>query len=153
TGGDHAVQRCRHVAGSAWLLAGQAEISAELRLSGIAWVVNLGHPVRAPPWDPRAQVGDASITLPPALVRTLEPVQPRHEHGLRATAGVPDLMGRVPEGAQHINFGGAALGQGLAVADPHHLRAACLVLSLLARDMREILGVAWIGDVDERSAI
>src|SRR3954453_3119107 len=56
-------------------------------------------------------------------------------------------------GAQHINRVAVALGQYLAVADAHHLRAAAFIFSLLPRDVAQVLRMRRIGDVEDRGAV
>ena len=58
-----------------------------------------------------------------------------------------------PNDAQQIDRVGVALRQRLAVADARHLRAAVLVVALLARDVREVFRLRRIGDVDDRGAV
>ena len=45
------------------------------------------------------------------------------------------------------------MGKRLAVADAHHLRAAALVFSFLARNVMQIFRMRGIGDVDDRGAV
>ena len=77
----------------------------------------------------------------------------RDEHGIGGIGDVPDLMPLAAERAQHVDRVGIALGQALAVADAHHLRAARLVLSLLPRNVLQIFRMRGIGDVDDRRAV
>src|SRR5712692_10424913 len=120
----------------------------------IAEIVNLGHAPRAPIRRARDQKGDPGIAFPPALVRVLELIDDDRDAGRLLRRGhVPDFMRGVAESAKEINFAGIRLGQRLAVADAHHLRAATFALTLLAGYVREILRPAWIGHVNERSAV
>ncbi|OIQ66690.1 hypothetical protein GALL_517380 [mine drainage metagenome] len=57
------------------------------------------------------------------------------------------------ESAQHIDRIGIALGQGLAVANAHHLRAAAFVFSFLSGNVMQIFRMRGIGDVDDRGAV
>ncbi len=99
------------------------------------------------------QIGDAGIAFPPILMGAVQPVEATDELGMGRVRRVPDFMRRIAEGAQHIDRLGIALGQHLAVADAHHLRAARLVEPFLAGNMREVFGVMRIGHVDQGGAI
>jgi hypothetical protein len=54
---------------------------------------------------------------------------------------------------QHVDRVAVALRQGLAIADPHHLRAARFILAFLAREVAQISGLRGIGDVEDRRAV
>ena len=114
------------------LLAGQSEVADEARLSRIAEVVDLRHPVGPPARRAaiRDEVGDARVALPPVLVRADRAPAPPSVSELRLLrrAHVPHLVGEIAEGAQEIGLGGIALGQRLAVADADHGGAARLGL-------------------------
>ena len=137
-GRDRPVQFGRHRAGRARLLAGQAEVADLHGMRGIAEVVDLRHAAGAPVRRARHQIGDAGVAFPPALVRVLQAAEPRDQHGIGGIGDVPDLMRLAAEGAQHVDRVGIALGQCLAVADAHHLRAAALVFSLLPGNVMQI---------------
>ena len=62
-------------------------------------------------------------------------------------------MGLAAEGAQHVDRVAIALGQRLAVADAHHLRAAGLVFSFLPGNVVQVFRMRGIGDVDDRGAV
>ncbi len=66
---------------------------------------------------------------------------------------VVDFVAFAAEDAQQIDLVGIALGQGLAVADARHLRAALLVIAFGAGDMGEVLRMRRIGHVDDRGAV
>src|SRR5882757_6208507 len=57
------------------------------------------------------------------------------------------------EAAQHVHRVGIALGQRLALANAHHLRAASLIFSFLAWNVAQIFWLRGIGDVDDRGAV
>ena len=158
SGRDRAVQFCRHGAGGAGLLAGQAEVADLLRMRGIGEVVDLRHAPHPPVGRARDEVGDAGVAFPPVLVRVLQPVEPRHQHGVRGIGGVPDLVRLATEGAEHVDgiLVGASRSSGrqaLAVAHAHHLRAAAFVLAGLSRDVTKVFGLRGIGNIDERRAV
>src|SRR5947207_15424335 len=89
----------------------------------------------------------------PALMRALQPLDDaRDEFWVRRIGGVPDLVRLIAEWAQQINRARVALGEALAVADPHHLRAAGLVIALLAWDMGEGFGMRRVGHIGDRGA-
>ncbi len=73
--------------------------------------------------------------------------------GLAGSATFQNLVRLAAERAQHVDRGAVASGQRLAVADPHHLRAAGLVFALLARDMAKIFRLRRIGHVDDGGAV
>src|SRR3954452_21452222 len=54
---------------------------------------------------------------------------------------------------QHVDRVAIALRQRLAVANPHHLRAAGFILAFLARKVAQIFWLRGIGDVDDRCAV
>ena len=150
---DRPVQFGRHRAGRARLLAGQAEIPDLDGMRGIGEVVDLRHAAGAPVRRAGDQEGDAGVAFPPALVGVLQAADPRDQHGIGGIGDVPDLMRLAAEGAQHVDRVAVALGQRLAVADPHHLRAAALVFSGLPGNVVQIFRVRGIGDVDDRGAV
>ena len=142
-GRDRPVQLGRHRAGRARLLAGQAEVADLHRMGGIGEVVDLRHAPGAPVGRAGDEVGDAGVALPPALVRVLQPVEPRDQHRLGRIGDVPDLVRLAAEGAQQVDGGLVALAASCAaVAHPHHLRAARLVGARRAGDVRRYFGFA-----------
>ena len=144
----------RHRAGRARLLAGQPEIPDLDGMGGIAEVVDLRHAAGAPVRRARHQEADAGVAFPPALVGILQALADvGDQNGIGGIGHVPDLMSCAADRAQHVDGVRIALGQGLAVADAHHLGAAALVFSLLARDVVQISGMRGIGDVDDRGAV
>ena len=62
-------------------------------------------------------------------------------------------MGAAAEHAQHVGLVRVCLGQCLAVAYAHHLRAALFVIALETGNMREIFRLHRIGDVDDRGTV
>ncbi len=143
----------RHRAGRAGFLAGKAEIADLLRVCRIGEIVDLRHAARSPVRCARHQEGNAGVAFPPALVRVLQSSDARDQHRIGGIGDVPDLMRLAAEGPQHVDRVAIALRQGLAVADPYHLRAACLVFAFLARKVAQISGLRGIGDVDDRGAV
>ena len=69
--------------------------------------------------------------------------------GFGGIGGIPDLVRGVAERAQHVDGVRIALRQALTVAHAHHLRAAVLGQPLIARDVKQVLGLARVGDVDK----
>ena len=85
---------------------------------------------------------------------TLEPLDDAgDERRVGQICGVPDLVRLVAEWAQQIDRTGIALRQALAVADPHHLRPAGLVIARFARDVGEVFRMRRVGHVDQRGAV
>src|SRR5262249_41243005 len=121
---DRAVQLGRHRAGRARLLAGQAEIPDLYRMGRVGEIVDLRHAPRAPARRPGYEICDSRVALPPALMGVLQAVETRDELGARRIDDVPDLVRLPTERAQQIDGVAIALGQRLAVAHAHHLRAA-----------------------------
>src|SRR5439155_16436730 len=140
-------------AGRARLLTRKAEIADLDGVRGIAEVVNLGHPARAPVRRARDQEGNAGVAFPPALVRILQAVEPRDQNRIGGIRDIPDFMRFAAERAKHIDRAGIALGQRLAIADAYHLRAAGLVFAFLAGNVAQIFWLLGIGDVDDRRAV
>ena len=87
------------------------------------------------------------------LCVSFSPRNPRDQHGIGGIGDVPDLMRLAAESPQHVDRVAIALRQRLAVADPHHLRAAGFILAFLARKVAQIFGLRGIGDVDDRGAV
>ena len=87
------------------------------------------------------------------LCVSFKPADARDQHGIGGIGDVPDLMRLAAEGPQHVDRVAVALRQRLAVADPHHLRAAGFVLAFLARKVAQIFRLRGIGDVDDRGAV
>ena len=117
-GRDRPVQLGRHRAGRAGLLAGQAEVADLHRMGGIAQIVDLRHALGAPVGRAGDEVGDAGVALPPALVRVLQPVEPRDQHRIGRIGDVPDLMRLAAEGAQHVDGGLVGLAAGCCRRTP-----------------------------------
>ena len=84
---------------------------------------------------------------------SFKPAEPGDQHRIGGIGDVPDLMRLAAEGAQHVDRVAIALGQGLAVADAHHLRAARLVVACLPGNVPQIFRMRGIGDVDDRGAV
>jgi hypothetical protein len=122
-------------------------------MRGIGQVIDLRHAAGAPVRCAGDQERDAGVALPPILVGVFQAADPRDQHRIGGIGDVPDLMRLAAEGAQHVNRIGIALGQRLAVADPHHLRAAGFVFAFLARNVAQIFRIGRIGDVDDRGAV
>ncbi len=122
-------------------------------MGGIAEVVDLGHAARAPVRRARHQKGNAGLAFPPVLVGVLQPAEPGDQNRIGGIGDIPDLMRFAAEGAQHVDRVAIALGQRLAVADAHHLRAAGLICSFLAGNVTQIFRMRGIGDVDDRGAV
>ena len=152
-GRDRPVQVRRHGAGRARLLADQPEVADLHRLGRIAEVVELRHALGAPILRAADQEGDAGVAFPPALVRVAQAVEPRDQHRLGGIGDVPDLVRLAAEAAQHVDGGLVALGKDAAVAHPHHLRAAVLVLARRAGDVTQVFRRGRVGDVDDRGAV
>src|SRR5262249_9205534 len=66
---------------------------------------------------------------------------------------VPGLMTSATECTQEVHAVWITLAQRPAVAHARHLRGAGLAVADSARNVREILRVPWIGDVDDRGAV
>ena len=75
------------------------------------------------------------------------------QRGLGRVGDVPNLMSTSAEDPQHIGLARIALGQRLAVADAHHLRAALLVMTLQTGNVREVFRLRRIGHIDDRGAV
>lgn len=149
-GGDRPVQPRVHRPGRAGLLAGEAEIADEPRPRRIRQVEDLGHPVRPPARHARDQVGDARIAFPPVLVRAGKMRGDRHdERRSGRVRHVPDLVCRVAAGAEQVDLALVGPWKLRAVAHAHHLRPG----AGLARDMRQELRGARVGDLDDGSAV
>ncbi len=151
---DRSVQFGRHGAGRAGLLTGKPEIPDLRGMRGIGEIVDHRHPARAPVRLARHQVGNAGVAFPPVLVRVLQALaDTADERGMDRIGRVPDFMARAADCAQHIDRVRIALGQLLAIAHAHHLRAAAFVLSFLARNVGQIFRMRGIGDVDDRGPV
>ena len=87
------------------------------------------------------------------LCVSFKPADAGDQHRIGGIGDVPDLMRLAAERAQHVDRVGIALGQGLAVADPHHLRAAGFIFSFLPGNVAQIFRMRGIGDVDDRGAV
>ena len=81
------------------------------------------------------------------------PIEAGQQHRIGGVGDVPDFMALAAEHAQHVDLGGIALGQRLAVAYPHHLGAAALVVPFRAGDVLEVFRIGRIGHVDDRGAV
>ena len=124
------------------------------RLQRIAEVIDLGHAPHPPALHAGNEIGDAGVAFPPALVRVLQAHDDLGEQrGLGRIGDIPDFMATAAEDAQHVGLAGVALGQRLAVADAHHLRAAFLVVAWEPGDMGEVFRLRRVGYVDDRGAV
>ena len=84
---------------------------------------------------------------------SFRPAEPGDQNRIGGVRDIPDFMRLAAKAAQHVDRVAVALGQRLAVADAHHLRAAGLVLAFLPRDMPQIFRLRGIGDIDDGGAV
>ena len=84
---------------------------------------------------------------------SFKPAEPGDQDGIGRVRDIPDFMRLAAKTAQHVDRVAIALGQRLAVADAHHLRAAGFVLAFLPRDMPQIFRLRRIGDIDDGGAV
>ena len=150
---DRSVQLRRYRTGGARLLAGQSEVADLHRFGRITEVIDHGHATGAPARHAGDQVGDSGIAFPPVLVGVTQALDAREQGGIGGIGHVPDFVRPSAEDPQHVELGGIAFRQALAVADAHHLRTAVFVVPFQAGDVLEIFRISGIGDVENRRAV